>query len=579
MKRRNFLKNVGLAAGAQIMLNGIALKAMSAQPKLAQTARLSTNGRVLVLLQLHGGNDGLNTVIPVSQYDQYYNMRPNLAIPDSGKRSYITLDSTLPDNQQLGLHPDMTGMKDLYDSGRMTILQNVGYEHVNGSHFKSRDIWFGGGGYADDVSGGWIGRYLELEYARSKGLNWPLDFPNTDMPDPLGLEFSNEVSLGFHTEDTVPAGLSIPSPGSFFDLVQELPGYNEEINVDPRGFPADLMKDSLYGEELEWILNIEKDTDKYADRLQKAYIAGGKSRVEYPSVYPLAAPEESLKNPISANLQIISRLIAGGCQSRVYLIRVGGFDTHVNQVTPYDNTMGKHAALLHHLSAAMKAFQDDLRDRGLEDKVLSVSISEFGRRALANNSYGSDHGTVAPMFVFGSKLNPGVLGQNPDLGKVAQNGGNLADGKDDIIDYRTVFNTILQEWFEVSPDKIPQILPSMLSQSADNALDVHDTQPLFSRNVTAIHDFVAKRFRLNDCYPNPVQHYTTFSFHINSPVQVKLGLYNLQGQLVKELMNKACAPGPHELRTDLSGVPAGVYLYRIDGGRLQDAKRLVKVGG
>ena len=280
MKRRTFLKNIGLAAGAQFMLNGIALKAMSGQAQLAHTARLSSNNRVLVILQLHGGNDGLNTLIPVSQYDTYYNLRPNLAIPDSGRRGFITLDSTLPDNQQLALHPDMIGMKDLYDSGRMCILQNVGYEHVNGSHFKSRDILFGGGGYQDAVTGGWIGRYLELEYAKSKGLSWPTDFPNTEMPDPLGLEFSNEVSLGFHTDDTVPAGLSIPNPASFFELVTNLPGYNEEIQVDPRGVPGDLIKDSMYGEELDWILNIEKDTDKYADRLHKAYMAGGKSNVE-----------------------------------------------------------------------------------------------------------------------------------------------------------------------------------------------------------------------------------------------------------------------------------------------------------
>lgn len=559
------------------MLNGIALKAMSGQPKLARTAGMSTNKRVLVLLQLHGGNDGLNTLIPVSQYDQYYQMRPNLAIPDSGKRAFIPLDSTLTDSQQLGLHPDMVGMKDLYDSGRLAILQNVGYEHVNGSHFKSRDIWFGGGGYDDAINGGWIGRYLELEHAKSKGLDWPLDFPHEDMPDPLGLEFSNEVSLGFHTNDTVPAGLSIPSPGSFFNLVQNLPGYQDEIMVDPRGFPAEMMKDSLYAEELEWILNIEKDTDKYADRLQQAYIAGGSSSVQYPSTYPLAAPADSLNNPIAANLQIVARLLAGGCQTRVFLLRVGGFDTHVNQVTPYDNTMGKHAALLHHFSAAMKAFQDDLRVRGLEDRVLSVSMSEFGRRAYANNSYGSDHGTVAPMFVFGNKINPGVLGQNPDLSRVDAFRGNLPDGKDDIIDYRTVFNTILQEWFELKPEQVPLVLPSLQSQATDAALDVHDKQPLFSRNVTAIHDFVAERFRLDDCYPNPVRNQVQFSFHINSPAQVRLGLYTLQGQLVKVLLNKHHAPGHHQLRADLAGLPNGIYLYRIEGGRLQDAKRLLKI--
>jgi uncharacterized protein (DUF1501 family) len=456
----------------------------------------------------------------------------------------------------------------------VAILQNVGYENINGSHFKSRDIWFGGGGFDDPVTGGWIGRYLELEYAKNQGYSWPTDFPHDGMPDPLGLEFANEVSLGFHTDDTVPAGLSIPNPATFLNLVQELPGYNEELMSDPRGFPADSIRDTLYGRELEWILNIEKDTDKYAERLQQAYLSGGNGSVTYPSTYPFSAPGNSRNNPLSAYLQIIARLLAGGCQTRVFLVRIGGFDTHVNQVTPYDNTMGKHAALLHHVASAMRAFQNDLRSRGLEDRVLTVTFSEFGRRALANNSYGSDHGTVAPMMVFGNRINPGVIGSNPDLNRVSENNGNLPDGADDVIDYRTVFNTILQEWFEVDPAQIPLILPSLNDGSTPT---VADTQPIFSRTVTAIDDFVAQRYVFNACYPNPVKDDTVFSFKINNSLPVQLSLYNLQGQKLMNIVDSPLPPGEHQYRTFLGHLPTGTYLYRIAAGPLQETKKLIKL--
>lgn len=577
MDRRLFLRNVSLSVGGQIMLNGIAMQALRGQPQLSQMAQLSGNDKILVLLQLHGGNDGLNAVIPIPQYNLYYNMRPNLAIPDSGGRKYIRLDSTLAEEQQVGLHPDMTGMKELYDQGRMNIVQNVGYEHVNGSHFKSRDIWFGGGGYKDDITGGWIGRYLESEYATRKGLSFPTDFPNAEMPDPLGLEFANEVSLGFHTESTVPAGLSIPSPADFFDLVKELPGYNEEIKVDPRGFPPEAIKNSLYGQELQWILGIEKDTDKYAERLQKTYLAGGATSVQYPTVYPLAAPTGDLKNPIAANLKIVARLVAGGCQTKVYMIRIGGFDTHVNQVTPYDNTLGKHAALMYHISSAMKAFQDDLKARGIEDRVLTVTLSEFGRRAVSNNNYGSDHGTVAPMFVFGSKINPGLIGKNADLRRVNEFGGNLPDGKEDVIDYRIVFNTILQDWFAVDSSRIPEIFPSLETTASQSYADpdIFDKVPLFGQ-VTAIDEFVNRRFRLNNCFPNPVKSETNFSFFMDNPATVRLSLYDMRGSLVETLLNEPRMAGEHIVPINLSHLRAGIYIYKIDAGMLKGSKKLVK---
>lgn len=580
MHRRKFLQNISLFAGSQFVLNGVAFQTLQGQPRLSKMAQNSTNDKVLVIIQMHGGNDGLNAVIPIPQYNLYYNMRPNLAIPDSGTRKYIRLDGTLKDEQLVGLHPDMVGMKSLYDEGKLAILQNVGYENMNGSHFKGRDIWFGGAGAADRITSGWLGRFLENEFEGAGGTapQYPLEFPNPEMLDPLGLEFATDVSLGFHTEDTIPAAISIPNPATFFDDVKELAGFNEEIKIDPRGFPpATNTIPDLYRQELQWILDIEKGTDKYAERLQKVYKQGAATTVTYPQTYAF----NNSKNPIADKLAIIARLVHGGCKTKVYLVRIGGFDTHINQVESYDNTLGHHAALMYHISSAMKAFQDDLKARGIEDRLLTLTVSEFGRRAVSNNNYGSDHGTVAPMFVFGSQVNPGVIGKNPDLAKVSQNYGNLSDNVEDITDFRVVFNTILQDWFEVSTDDIRnRILPSLNKPASAGwgDPDIGDKVPLLRSNqVTAIDAFMNRRFRLDDVYPNPVRDLATFSFYIDNPAKVQLGLYDNQGRLVRMLLNENRQAGKHEVPVHLAELRSGMYVYRINAGLLKGSKKLVKL--
>ncbi len=146
MKRREFLKRIPVAASVPLMINGIPLSVLG-KGALQQVAATADNDRVLVIIQLHGGNDGLNTLIPIEQYARYYDLRPNIAIANHGKRQDIGLDSTLAVENQVGLHPDMTGMKTLYDQGKVAVIQGVGYENLNQSHFRSRDIWFMGGDY------------------------------------------------------------------------------------------------------------------------------------------------------------------------------------------------------------------------------------------------------------------------------------------------------------------------------------------------------------------------------------------------------------------------------------------------
>lgn len=569
MKRRNFLKKLPILAGAPFVLNGISFGQMSAYPQLKEIARRSANNRAMVIIQLHGGNDGLNAVIPISQYADYYNLRPNVAIPETGSRRYIRLDNTLNDQKLVGLHPDMVGFKDLYDQGKLAIVQNVGYENMNGSHFKGRDIWFGGVGYNDPITSGWMGRYLQGEFENPPSVLYPENFPNAEMPDPLGLEFGNEVSLGFHTGETIPAAISVGNPVDFFDLVEDLEGYNENKAIDKIGVAPASLENSIYKRELDWILNLENDTKDYAERLKNLYNSVSASPIEYPTTYPLNAPPGSLRNPLHLYLRIVARLIQAGCKTKIYLIRIGGFDTHVNQVENYNTTLGAHAALMYHVSASLRAFQADLKERGIEDQVLSCTLSEFGRRARSNGGYGTDHGTVAPMFVVGSQVNPGVIGQNPDLRK-AQASGNLSDNMGDFIDYRDTFTEILTKWLEVKPELLPNIFPGHTYANLERPL-------LRGDGVTNLDDFFNRRFKLKHCFPNPVGSFTTFSFYIDNPAQVKLALYDGRGQLVKNIIQDYRNFGNHEVTVDLSDLRSGIYFYQVEAGLLKDAKKLIKL--
>ncbi len=178
MNRRLFLRNLSLASAGSMVLAGVPVRLMAGNSRLKMAAA-SGNDNVLIFVQLHGGNDALNTLIPINQYDTYYNYRANIAIPSSGSRKFISVDNTLAPEDQVGLHPDMIGFKELYDQGKATIVQNVGYPDMNMSHFRGRDIVFEGGGATDDYASGWMGRFLDHEYP-----GYPDGYPNDTMTRP-----------------------------------------------------------------------------------------------------------------------------------------------------------------------------------------------------------------------------------------------------------------------------------------------------------------------------------------------------------------------------------------------------------
>lgn len=532
MDRREFVRlSTLMGTGVLLSLNGIPLRAAEPEGLLQAMAKSSLNDRVLVLIQLHGGNDGLNMVIPIDQYGLYYNLRPNIAIPQSGTRQYITLDSNLPDNQQVGLHPDMTGIKAMYDQGNVAIVQNVSYENMNGSHFRSRDVWYMGGNYNDYFNSGWMGRYFEHYYP-----DYPTGYPNAAVPDPLALEIGTGVSLAFHREQGIPAGLSIQNPDAFYDLINSV-GADPPVN-----FP-----DTHAGDEIEYIMQIERQSNNYAERLRDVYDAGANSGVVYPDLYPYIAPSGSLHNPLAPQLKIISRLISGGIGTKIFVCRIGGFDTHANQVVNNNTSMGSHAALLYHISSAVKAFYDDLANLGLSQRVLTMTFSEFGRRVASNASYGTDHGNAAPMMIFGTCLNAGVYGTNPDL-------QNLEYGNVPLqYDYRQVFTSVVKDWFQASDDAIQHV---KFENFVDNRVDYVrckdlSTTELFKDNLWM------------KCYPNPTNANISISYALQKEAKVHIEIKDLSGRIIGSISNAPTNAGQHVIDFDLSDYANGTYFVAL----------------
>lgn len=569
MKRRNFLKKIGFAAGAPIAFQGVPLQILASHQDVQNLAAQSTNDRVLIILQLHGGNDGLNTVIPLSNYDEYYSRRANIAIPYKvGNRALIPLDSTMPAHDQVGVHPDMHDFKHMYDTGKAAIFQGVSYENNNGSHFRGRDIWFMGGDSDEYLSSGWIGRYLGKEYEGegSEPLEYPNDFPTEEMPDPLALEMGNDVSLLFHQEGNIPTSLSLgSSPGGLANLIDQLEGFNDE-GIDPRGNPPSFLNNSPYGQEMNWILGLEDKSETYIKRLADIYDSAADTSVTYPETYPFNSPTGAKRNPLTNQLKLVARLLAGGVKTKVFLVKMGGFDTHASQVESHDPTMGSHAALLYHISSAMRAFQKDLRSRGMEDRVLTLSMSEFGRRIGSNGSYGSDHGTGGPVMMFGQGVKPGVYGTVPD---VSQNNVGLQ------FDYRQIYANILHEWMGVDKSIISNdIFFRDFIDGPNPDGGNYEPMDLIKEVILGDQDYVSSKYKIESVYPNPATNYTQAKIFVNNYQDVNIQLINVQGTTVSQI-NRRVAPGEHTFSFVLDGLSPGFYFIKAKSEMLNDTKRLI----
>ena len=417
MKRREFIKKFGPFTAVPFYVNGLAMAGYDRSPLLAALAGTSAAlDRVLVVVQLVGGNDGINTVIPLDQYPAYLNLRANIAIP---------ADRVLRLTEAAGLHPAMTAMKTLYDNGKLCVVQGVSYPNANFSHFRATDIWLTASDYNQDLSSGWMGRYLAYEFD-----GYPDGYPNPQMPDPPALQIGSVVSLGFQGPSQSTA-ITIQDPNTFYQLVSGSSSGGQD-DTPP----------TTAGQELAYIRQVATQSMAFASRV-KAAADRAQNRS---TLYPAAG-----QNSLADQLRIVARLIAGGLRTRIYMVNLGGFDTHSNQVAA-DTATGTHANLLGKVATAVRAFVDDLEILGCDHRVIGMTFSEFGRRVASNASLGTDHGTAEPVFLFGTMVRPGIVGNTPSLSDLSN--GNLKAQ----FDFRSVYASILAVWLGVDLNELNAVL-------------------------------------------------------------------------------------------------------------------------
>ncbi len=500
--RRDFIAGLGTTLAGAFMLAGTPIRAFAESPLIKELRNQESN-RVLVLIQLGGGNDGLNTVVPYEN-DLYYQERPSLAIDKPTAQSFGV-------GQDMGLHPSLSFFNTAYQDGNMALLQNVGYPDPNLSHFRSTDIWLTGSESNEVVQSGWLGRYLSEEYP---------DFED-DRPDfPLGVQIGGVSSLMFQGPATN-MGMSLISADFFARLAEEGQLYSLEN-----------LPTAAYADEMAYVRTVANDSFIYAGAVQDAS-AKGVNAVEYPG-----------GNPLSENLSIVARLIKGDLGARIYHVTIGGFDTHANQA----NT---HANLLRNLSEAVDVFLQDIAADDREEEVMLMTFSEFGRRVGQNGSLGTDHGTAAPLFILGNGVAGGLYGSAPVLDDLDDTGNMKFD-----IDFRTVYATVLQDWFGVAPAVVQDAL---LGHSyASLGFVENPFEP-----VNTDHPEAPGSFTLTQNYPNPFTGTTTIQYALDQPGQVRLEVFDVEGRRVASLADGTQPAGQHRVAFDGSQLPSGTYLYRL----------------
>jgi len=418
--RRDFLRTTLLGGALSWTVPSFVAQTFSALHAQADGALTQvpngTDGPILVLIQLAGGNDGLNTVVPYTN-DFYYQARPRIAIAH---------DLVLPLNDTLGLNPSLAGFKSLFDAGHLSVVNGVGYPNPNRSHFRATEIWQTASDEDKYLTDGWIGRYFDNA---CQGC------------DPtVGINIGPRLPQAFSSH--TPTGISLENPDSYRFMGaglhdDEETAYRSMYTPDDTGTSAGNSGASVSmvsgtvtlqnGQSaLDFLERTSMDAQVSSDKIRA--IA---SKTVDNSTYPGTG--------LARNLQLVARLIAGGLPTRIFYVSQGGYDTHTNQRNGQDGRLKE-------LGDAVKAFTDDLTAMNEFDRVMIMTFSEFGRRVNENGSQGTDHGAAAPMFLVGSKMKSGLLGAEPSLAPADLKDGDIQYNTD----FRSVYASILQDWLKTN---------------------------------------------------------------------------------------------------------------------------------
>lgn len=505
MKRRNFIKTTTAAAVGTQVLGGVPLRAFS--PVELIPALQAENDNILIVIQMFGGNDGLNTIIPADD-PEYYKIRPTIGVKKDKAVNVLSRVYMHPALDPAGTY----NVRRLLEDGRLAIVQGIGYENPNLSHFRSTDIWLSGFNTSDPnarLVDGWVGRY----YARTLP-----GFPENLPEHPVAVQIGGTLSMLFQSPKG-DVGIALTDPQKFFELGQ---GLSPDMNPLP--------EDTFYGKEFNFVRLVAEQSDRYSTVVKEAFDRGT-NKVDYAD------------NGFVRQLQLVARLISGGLKSKVYMVYMGGFDTHVQQQN--DDLTGLHPFLLESLSTGIGQFMQDALTQGFADRVVGFTASEFGRRPYENGSRGTDHGTSSVQFVFGNKVNAAVFGTSPDLTNFDSNGDLRYQ-----YDFRRVYTDVIERWFGGTSEDTEavfgeRVLPLGVIKEAVSVDDVYQGRLPIDVSV----------------FPNPSAGSATLEWQQPVPASVIVDLYGIEGRFVERLYEGAVPAG--SVRLPVTPTKSGSYLCNV----------------
>jgi uncharacterized protein (DUF1501 family) len=422
--RREFLRSTVLGSALSWTVPAFLANTLTAlQAEAADSATQIITGKdstILVVLQMAGGNDGLNTVVPYAN-DFYHRARPKIGLP---------AQQVLALNSEIGFHGAMKSFKDLYDAGNLGVVQGVGYPNPNRSHFRSTEIWQTASDSNRIEKYGWLGRYFDNDCAGADptvGVTIGSQLPEAFFAkSPKGVCFNNPqnyrfISNGSATEESYKKlnelEMSSPLPDGGPTMISE-ENSGGSISSLAAGMPMQ------GGRAIDFISRTALDAQMSSDKVRA--IA---AKVQNQAVYPGSQLGNSLK--------LVAKLIGGGLPTRIYYVSQGGYDTHTNQLNSQQRLLGD-------LADSTKAFVDDMKAQGNMPRVLVMTFSEFGRRVSENANGGTDHGAAAPMFIVGDKIKTGLLGRYPSLAPQDLYQGDVKYN----VDFRNVYASVLETWLK-----------------------------------------------------------------------------------------------------------------------------------
>ena len=518
MKRRSFLQSAS-SASLPILLNGFGVSTI-AKSTLFNFIDPDSD-RVLVLVQCNGGYDGLAMLHPLDQYSKLSEVRSNIIIPE---------DQTIKIKDDLGLHPSMEGLANLFKEEKAHFIQGVGYPNQNRSHFRSKDIWTSGSAAEDYLTTGWFGRHLDHQFP-----GYPEGYPNATYEDPFAITIGSSASA------------TCQGIASNFSMA-----INDPFNLVPLTVSAGgEVPNNYYGEQIAFLRDAILKSNEYSEIITAA-AEKGTNTIEYSSTR------------LANQLKTVALLIAGGLRSKIYVVNIGGFDTHANQTGGGDPTEGFMANLLLELTDALVSFQTDLENLGVEERVVTMNFTEFGRRIRSNGSFGTDHGSSAPLIVVGSCVNPVVLGSNIELpNEITPQAGVPMQH-----DFRSVYGSVLMDWFDVPEDQVKSLLYQEfrylpILQKCNNISTSNDEYSLDELDI--------------NLFPNPSPGHSFVRFELSQTTRVKLSLYDTIGSELKVITNQTLTQGQHQIKIDLSNIPQGHYYVRMVTNHGQKTKLISRI--